>query len=73
MYKNSSAKYYQKKTEKLQEKAHESYQNLSEEEKSKKQQNGREWFKNFPGEEKQRPVEYGKNIAKYGNIKMVHK
>ena len=44
--------YYQKNKEKLQEKAHERYQHLSEEEKDKKRQYARERYRNISGEEK---------------------
>ena len=58
MSKNSSAKYYQSKKEKLQRKACERYQSLSKEKKEKKQQYGCEWYKNLPKDEKQKLVEY---------------
>ena len=47
MSKNLSAKHYQENKEKLREKAHERYQNLTKEEKEKKQQHGCELYKNL--------------------------
>ena len=58
--KNLSAKYYQENKERLQRKACERYQNLSEEEKVKKCQHGFEHYKNLSGEEEQKLVEYRK-------------
>ena len=57
MSKDSSAKYYQKKTKKGLKKSCERYQDLSEEEKNKKLQYGCEQFKNLPENENQRLVE----------------
>ena len=60
MSKDSSAKYYKKNKESLQEKVLEKYQDLSEEEKSKKQQYGSKRYKNLPEGEKQKLVKYRK-------------
>ena len=55
MYINSSAKYYQDNTERLQKRACERYQRLSNKEKEKKkQQYGREQYKILPEDEKQK-------------------
>ena len=51
-----SAKYYQKGKERLQKRAPQRYQDLSEEEKEKKQEYGRERYKDFLEDEKQRFV-----------------
>ena len=61
---DSSAKYYQNKKERLQERAPERYQSLSKEEKENKRQYGRERYKNLPEDEKQKLAEYRKNIIK---------
>ena len=63
MSKNSSGKYYQNNKEILK-KAHERYQNLSEEEKEKKQQYRRERYKNIPEDGKQKLVEYRRKYFK---------
>ena len=60
MSKNFSARYYQKSKERLQKKAHENYQDLSEEEKDKEQEYGHEQYKSLPQHEKQRPAEFRK-------------
>ena len=52
MSKNLSAKHYQENKERLQKKAREKYQNLSEEEKEKKLQYGRKGYKNLSEYEK---------------------
>ena len=52
MFKNRSAKYYQKSKKKLQNKVREMYQNLSKEERKKKRQYGRKRYKNLPEDEK---------------------
>ena len=55
MYINSSAKYYQDNKERLQKRACERYQHLSNKEKEKKkQQYGREQYKILPEDEKQK-------------------
>ena len=54
MSKDSSVKYYQDNKERLQNKACERYQSLSQEEKEKKQQYGCERYKNLPEDEKPR-------------------
>ena len=56
-----SAGYYQENKEKLQEKSHESFEDLSEEEKNKNRKHGHEHYKNLSEDEKQRVVEYRKN------------
>ena len=58
MPKKLSAKYYQEKKERLQNKACERYQNLSKKEKEKKRQYSRERYKNLSENEKQKLVEY---------------
>ena len=60
MSKNFSVKCYQENKERLQEKACETYQNLSKEEKQKKRQYGRERYKNLSEDEKNKVVEYRK-------------
>ena len=50
--KDSSAKYYQKNKERLQKKACERYQDLSEVEKNKKPQYECKWYQNLPEDEK---------------------
>ena len=62
MSKDSSAKYYQNKKERLQKKACERYQNFSKVEKEKKPQYPHERNKNIPEDEKQKLVEYRKKI-----------
>ena len=62
--KDSSAKYYEDYTERLQNKPRERHQNLYKEEKEKKRQYGHERYKTLPKNEKQNLVEYIKNIAK---------
>ena len=57
MSKNLSAKYYHKNKGRLQEKACESYQNLSKEEKEKNQQYGCEHYKSLLEAEKLKLVE----------------
>ena len=59
MFKDSSARYYQKNKERLKQKAHERYQGLSEEEKNK-QEYGWERWRNLPEHGKQRIAEYRK-------------
>ena len=61
MSNNLSAKYY---PERLKKKAHDRYQNLSEEKKIKKQQYGRQRYKNLSEDGKNKLVEYTKNIIK---------
>ena len=50
-------------------KAHERYQDLSEEQKNKKQKYSRKQYKNLSEDEKQRLVEYRKNCIKMRNNK----
>ena len=65
MYINSSAKYYQDNKERLQKRACERYQRLSNKEKEKKkQQYGREQYKILPEDEKQKLDEYRKKYYK---------
>ena len=73
MSKDLSARYYKKNQRKASKKAHESYQDLYEEEKSKKQKCGRERYKNLPEDKKQRLAEYRKNIINYGKIRQLQK
>ena len=60
MSKKKSVKYYQNNRERLQKKARERYQDLSEEEKNKTQQYVHERYKNLSENKKQRLVEYRK-------------
>ena len=53
-------------------KAHERYQDLSEEEKVKKRQYGCAWYQNLPEDEIQRLAEYRKSIIKYGKIEQFY-
>ena len=57
MFKTLRAKYYQENKERLQEKTHKRYLNLSKEEKEKMQQYNHEHYKNISEDEKQKPVE----------------
>ena len=54
MSKNLSAKYYQENKERLQKKARERYENLSNKEKEKKRQYGQERYKNLSEDEKKK-------------------
>ena len=54
MSKNLSAKHYQENKERLRIKAHERYQNLSEQEEEKKFQYGRKGYKNLSEYEKKK-------------------
>ena len=60
MSKDSSAKYYQDKKERLEKKAHERYKSLSKEEKEKKQVYDNKQYKNLPKDKKHRLDEYRK-------------
>ena len=62
MSQSLSSKNYQENKERLQEKARERSQNLSNEEKEKKRQYGCERYKNLPENEKHNLFEYGKNV-----------
>ena len=62
MSQNSSAKYCQKYKERLQKKACERDQNLSEEEKQKKQLYGHECYNSLSEDEKSKLFQYRKNI-----------
>ena len=62
MFKNRSAKYYQKSKERLQNKVRERCQNLSKEEGKKKRQYGRKRYKNLP--EYEQLVQYRKDYYK---------
>ena len=68
MSKNSSAKHYQEKKERVQKKAGGRYQNLSREEKEKQQQYGCKRQKNFSDNEKRKLVEYRKNVIEREKI-----
>ena len=68
MSKNLSAKYYQDSKERLQKKAHKSYQNLSKEEKEKKWQYGCKSNKNLSEDEIIKLAEYRKNIIESGKM-----
>ena len=63
MFKNSSAKYYQKNKETFQKTLVKGI-DLSVENENKKNQHGRERYSNFPEDEKQRLIEYRKKKDK---------
>ena len=60
MSKNVSAKYYQVNKERLEKRARENYQNVSNEEIEKNRKYGRKRFENLSEDEKQNLVEYRK-------------
>ena len=62
MSQSFSSKNYQENKERLQEKARERSQNLSNKEKEKKRQYGCERYKNLPENEKYNLFVYGKNV-----------
>ena len=62
MPRNPSAKCYQENKERLQKKARERYQNLSQEEKLKKQQHGREPYKNLSENENKSLLNIEKDV-----------
>ena len=57
-------KYYQKHKERLQKKARERYQDLSEEEKDKRRKKARERYQNFTEEEKDKKRQYYQDVSR---------
>ena len=73
MSKNFSARYYQKSKERLQKKAHENYQDLSEEEKIKSKNMVMNSKKIFLSMKNKGQLSLEKNIIKYGKAKPSHR